>query len=309
VGSEVILTHNTWQGFLSQTMAMSIWVNDSFVTVNASTPGLVGSGTDFGWNRSGILFNETTHRLKHTVARQDHVWMFWRAAVAEAFATSIDDSSTYLNGYMLVDSRTGETGLVEMSYRCFIYYRSPDASTPYAVTSKVLDDGICATDYDPELVTPVQLLGINFPASLQVRQDLGSIDNRPARRRQFLALLPDVADVEGAKALITHTDPANPLSIFGRWDLGYGETAFPKMIPDGSIDAKVASSSLARQAASLEGVLDPSAGKLGMWFRYGTPHVNGSPFVWSRSSWSWQKLREVPDAVDGSFVRLQLHLR
>ena len=25
----------------------------------------------------------------------------------------------------------------------------------------------------------------------------------------------------------------NPLSIFGRWDLGYGQTDYPKTIPDG----------------------------------------------------------------------------
>ena len=38
---------------------------------------------------------------------------------------------------MLVDANTNETGLVEMSYRCFVYYRSTGG--PYTVTSKSLD--------------------------------------------------------------------------------------------------------------------------------------------------------------------------
>ena len=86
---EVILTHNTWQGFLSQSMAMTLFVNDDFLTVNASNPGLIGSGTDFGYNNKGIMFNETTHRLSHTVTKTDALWIFWRATLAEQFSTSI----------------------------------------------------------------------------------------------------------------------------------------------------------------------------------------------------------------------------
>jgi len=42
---------------------------------------------------------------------------------------------------------------------------------------------------------------------------------------------------------------------------------------------------------------------------YGTAHVNGKPFIWSRSSWSWQKRRDVPDVLDGRFTYLKLNLR
>ena len=77
--------------------------------------------------------------------------MFWRTALAEQFSASIDDffryisldnTGTYLNGYMLVDAKNNETGLVEMSYRCFIYYRSSGGT--YTVTSQALDNGICS---------------------------------------------------------------------------------------------------------------------------------------------------------------------
>ena len=277
-GGEVILTHNTWDGFLSQTMTQTLAVNGDLVTLNAVSPGIIGSNTDFGYNNKGVMFNETTHRASKGRARQGGLWMFWRAALAEQFSASIDDffryisldnTGTYLNGYMLVDANTGETGLVEMSYRCFVYYRSTGGA--YTVTSQAFDNGICTTDYDAEMVTPGYLMGINYPASLQVREDLQSTDNRPARRRQFKELLPGVTDLETAKSVITYTDPLNPLSIFGRWDLGYGETDYPKQIPDGSIDSKVASTAMVRAFKGLSGILDTAAPTTGFWMLYGTP--------------------------------------
>lgn len=315
-GSEVILTHNTWQGFLSQSMTQTIAVNSDLLTVNASNPGLIGSATDFGFNNKGMMFNETTHRMSKGQVNPTGIWIFWRAALAEQFsasvtdffdAISLDNTGTYLNGYMLVDAKTNETGLVEMSYRCFVYYRSTGG--PYTVSSKSLDGNACSTDYDGEMVTSDYLMGINYPASLQVRSDLQSTDNRPARRRQFKQLLPGVNDVEDAKEVITYTDPANPLSIFGRWDLGYGETSYPKQIPDGSIDSKVGATSMVRSFMGLSGILDTSSSNKGFWMLYGTPAINGAPFVWSQSSWKWQTLRDVPDRIDGSFTLMPLYLR
>jgi hypothetical protein len=315
-GSEVILTHNSWMGFLSQTMTQTLAVNGDLITFNAATPGLIGSATDFGYNNKGIMFNETTHRMSNSQVKPLGLWIFWRAALAEQFsgsitdffnAISLDNTGTYLNGYMLVDANTNETGLVEMSYRCFVYYRSTGG--PYTVSSQSLDGNTCSTDYDSEMVTADYLMGINYPASLQVRSDLESNDNRPARREQFKQLLPGVKDVETAKAVITHTDPADPLSIFGRWDLGYGETSHPKQIPDGSVDSKVGSTSMVRSFMELSGILDVSSSTTGFWMLYGTPYVNGKPFIWSQSSWKWQTLRDVPDRIDGRFTLMPLYLR
>jgi hypothetical protein len=315
-GSEIILTHNSWMGFLSQTITQTVAVNGDLTTMNSMAPGLIGSATDFGFNNKGIMFNETTHRVSTSKVKPLGIWIFWRAALAEQFsgsitdffnAISIDSTGTYQNGYMLVDAKTNETGLVEMSYRCFIYYRSTGG--PYTVTGKSMDGGACSTDYDTEMVTPDYLMGINYPASYQVAGDLGSTDNRPARRQQFKQLLPGVNDVEAAKAVITYTDPTNPLSIFGRWDLGYGETSYPKQIPDGSVDSKAGSTSMVRSFMALSGVLDTSASNTGFWMLYGTPIVNGTPFIWSQSSWKWQTLRDVPDRLDGKFTLMRLYLR
>jgi hypothetical protein len=210
-----------------------------------------------------------------------------------------------MNGYMVVDVKTGEFGLVEMSYKNFVYFK-PDGEGGYTVITK--PDGL-STEYDLELVNGDYILGINFPVSLQIREDLQSTDNRPARRRQFLERIGSVIDIETAKALITYTDPDNPLSIYGRWDLGYGETPFPKTVPDGSIDAKAASASMAREAMSLKGVLSPRSSNRSFWMKYGTPYVDGLPFIWSLSQWSGQKLRDVPDRVDGEYRYLNLHLK
>lgn len=315
-GNEVILTHNTWAGFLSQSMTQTLVVNGDMVTFNAGTAGLLGSTTDFGYNNKGILFNETTHRMSHSQVKPLGIWIFWRAALAEQFAGSItdffdaislDNTGTYLNGYMLADANTGETGLVEMSYRCFIYYRSTGG--PYEVSSRSLDGEACSTEYDVEMVTPDYLMGINYPASLQVRNDLQSTDNRPERRVQFNRLLPKVKNLQHAKDVITYTDPSNPLSIFGRWDLGYGVTDYPKQIPDGALDAKVADTAMVRSFMGLSGVLDTKSPAAGFWMLYGTPQVKGKPFIWSESLWPWQPLRDVPDSLDGVFTLMPLYLR
>jgi hypothetical protein len=314
--SEVILTHNTWSGFLSQTMTQTLAVNDDMITFNAAYPGLIGSNTDFGYNNKGIMFNETTHRMSYSEVNPVGLWVFWRAALAEQFAGSIDDffeaisldnTGTYLNGYMLVDANTNETGLVEMSYRCFIYYRSTGG--PYTVSSESLDGGPCSTDYDSEMVTADYLMGINYPASMQVRSDLQSTDNRPERRVQFRKLLPKVRNVQTAKNVITYTDPTNPLSIFGRWDLGYGVTGYHKQIPDGSLDAKVGTTAMVRSFMGLSGILDTGSSDTGFWMLYGTPYVTGKPFIWSQSLWSWQPLRDVPDRLDGKFTLMPFYLR
>jgi len=297
-------------------MVMTLVVNSDFLTMNSATPGAVGSMTDFGYNGHGILFNETTHRAGKTQARVDSVWTFWRATIAEQFATSVDDffrlvtldnSGTYQNGYMVANARTAETGLVEASYRCEAFFRSSGGA--YTVEMRSRDDQPCSPAYDTELLTPGWILGINMPVSLQIREDLGSTDNRPARRRQLAALVPGVVDAETAKAVITYTDPANPLSVFGRWDLGYGESPYPKQIPDGAIDSKVATSSMALATAQLGMKLDTTSTARGFWMKFATPTVNGSPFVWSRSSWAWQPLRDVPDVLDGPFMQPRLFLK
>ncbi|MFQ3573732.1 MAG: hypothetical protein SNJ53_03770, partial [Thermodesulfovibrionales bacterium] len=311
---DIIITHNSWFSYLSQSMVLSLYVNGDYLSINAITPGIVGSSTDFGYNNKGIMFNETTHRATYTEPKTKALWMFWRATLAEQFASSMDEfyyylslepSGTYMNGYMIVDTNTRQIGLVEMSYKSFVYFK-PDNAGGYLVITK--PEGL-STEYDKELLQPDYILGINYPVSRQIVQDLKAADNRPARKRQFMQRIGNVTDVESAKLLITYTDPQNPLSIYGRWDLGYGETPSPKTVPDGSIDAKVVSASMIDYTRSLKGIYDRNSTNKAFWMKYGTPIINGKPFIWSESQWRGQKLRDVPDVVDGSYNLLNTYIR
>ena len=313
-GGEIFLTHNNWNSFLDQSQALSLWVAGDFITCNLGAPGYLCSDVDFGYTNKGIMFNETTHRWAYTEGKVEALWMFWRAALAEQFATSIDEffrfisleaSGTYMSGYMVANANTGRIGYVEMSYDSFVFYKLDGKDGVYVSSKPAGID----TAYDTELVTPTYVLGINYPASLLVRAQLQSVDNRPARRVQFMARIGGVHDVASSKALITYIDPLNPLSIYGRWDLGYGLTPAPKTIPDGACDAKAISGAMVRRAARLTGVLDSGAQGKAFWMKFGTPSVNGKPFIWSESQWSSQKLRSVPDRVAGDWQLLHLHMR
>lgn len=311
--NDIYLAHNSWFSYLDQSMASSYQINDSFVTVNALTPGNILSNTDFGYNANGIMFNETTELATYSKPKVDALWMFWRGALAEQFAASLDEffqlasleaSGTYMNGYGLANLNTQEIGLVEMTWKDFVFFKS-NKSGGYDVKTK--PEGL-PTDYDHELVQPDVILGVNFPASLYVRDQIQSIENRPMRRQQFLARMDTVTDVASAQALITYTAPGEPLSIYGRWDLGFGTTPKPKTIPEGSIDAKVVTSSRARASIPSGSGLSSTSAQPYFWMKFGSPVFEpppasgGKPFIWSQSQWSSQKLRQVPDVVTGEWA-------
>lgn len=321
---DVVWTHNSWCGFLSQSHALNYLVGQDFISQNTYCFGQVGSNMDFGFNGHGICFNETTHRYSTGKPKVDGVWLCWRSAAAEMFSASIDEfyeylsadnTGTYLNGYMLVDSDTRETALIEMSYNRFIKFKydkdgkfSASDSTGEPVNEKL--------DYDSHLITSDYILGVNYPVSKKVAYELSSTDNRPMRRVQFFDRIGGVKDLETAKELITYVEDKEPLSVFGRWDLGRGTTEYPKCIPDGSVDAKAFSLKKVREIkqALEDGVaVDENGGIQSFWMYYGTPKIEGKPFVWSDSAWKDYKEPEpvdfVPDRLESEWQTISLHLR
>jgi len=66
---------------------------------------------------------------------------------------------------------------------------------------------------------------------------------------------------------------------------------------------------MVRPFMDLSGILDLRSPAKGFWMLYGTARLNGEPFIWSRSSRNWQKLRDVPDRLDGRFTLMSLFLR
>lgn len=309
---DMYFAHNTWSCFLDESMVYSYYVAGDYVTFNGNSPGIVTSLSDFGYNGNGIGFLETTHDSTYTEPKVDSLWMFMRAAIAENFAEDLDDfyqmvsleaSGTYMNGYMIYDDKTGEMGLVEMSYESFIYYKS-NAEGGYDIVTK--PEGL-NTEYDEELVQPGIFLGINYPASYMIREVINPVENRPARRLQLEEFIGQVDDIESAKWLITYTKLGEPLSIYGRWDLGFGDTSTPKKVPDGSLDAKAASASMMNY--KVEGKLDFETPEKGFWMKYGTAEYDGEPFIWSESDWSDQELRNVPDRVEGEFELTNVYMK
>lgn len=312
---DIFVSHNSWFIFLDQSMGLSYYINGDFFTMNSVMPGMISSEASFGYNNKGIMFNATTIDATYSQAKTDRLWMFWRETLATQFADSMDTfydfisleaSGTYMNSYMVVDVNEMEIGLIEMSYDTFFYFK-PDGSSGYdVITSK---SGI-STEYDEEMLQPDYILGFNYPVSIYLRDELKAIENRPARRYQLLSMIHTVTDIEKAKNLITYTfDPDEPLSIFGRWDLGYGWTPTPHIIPEGSIDAKATSASMMSYVFGIQGILDVDSPYRVFWMKFGTPKINGKPFIWSESIWKDQKLRNVPDVVDDNFYFLNLNIR
>lgn len=321
---DIYWAHNTWAGFLCQSHTISYTIGDKsgdeFVTQNSYCPGQFGSNMDFGFNGHGICFNETTHRYGYTEVKKDGIWICWRAAAAEMFAKSIDgfyrhltidNTGTYQNGYMLIDVNTNETALIEMSYRRFVLFRSNGRELK--VTDSILGEDTDGKSYDQHLITPDYILGVNYPISKNVAYDLMSTDNRPMRRIQFFNQIEQAKDMETAKALITYVDNENPLSIYGRWDLGKGITEYPKTIPDGAVDAKVYSANKVKELLeSLRYVPNEKGGKTAFWMLYATPKIDGKPFIWSESQWAeykkGQDMDMVPDRLEGAWNETKLFM-
>lgn len=136
---------------------------------------------------------------------------------------------------------------------------------------------------------------------------------RPMRRNQLWARIDTVKDIDTAKDLITYTEDREPLSVYGRWDLGYGTTEMPRVRPDGSVDAKAFSAELIREVLStLSRKPSIDGTKTSFWMKYGTAHVRQLPFIWSQSQFASMKMPEeqdfVPDALDGRWNRVKMFM-
>ena len=315
----VFWTHNSWCCFWAQSCAVTYCIGEDFVTQNANCPGQFGSNTDFGFNGNGIGFNETTHVDLFDKPKVLGVWLTYRSAAAEQFARTIkefydyiclDNTGTYLNGYHLVDSNTGEIGLVEMSYKRTVLFVcdgkkiTQTDSTGYVPTF---------LDYDHHLITPTHIFGVNQPVNWWVGYELESMNLRPMRRNQLWERIDTVTDIESAKDLITYTEDREPLSVYGRWDLGYGTTEMHRTRPDGSVDAKACSVEMIKEIlGNLSRKPSINGTKTSFWMKFGTPHVRQLPFIWSQSQFASMKQSEaidgVPDALDGRWNRVKMFM-
>lgn len=316
----VFWTHNSWCCFWAQSCAVTYVIGEDFVTQNANCPGQFGSNTDFGFNCNGIGFNETTHVDLYDKTKIDGIFLAYRSAAAEQFSHTIrefydycklDNTGTYLNGYHLVDANTGEIGLLDMSYNRFVLFVCDGKDVKLTDSTGYVPTHL---DYDHHLITPTHVFGVNQPVSWWVGYELESMNLRPMRRNQLWTRIDTVQDIETAKDLITYTEDREPLSVYGRWDLGYGTTEMARMRPDGSVDAKAGSAELIRQTLkNLSRVPDINGTKTSFWMKFGTAHVQQLPFIWSQSPWASMKQDEsvdfVPDALDGRWNLVKMFMK
>lgn len=316
----IFWTHNSWCCFWAQSCAVTYVIGEDFVTQNANCPGQFGSNTDFGFNGNGIGFNETTHVDLYDKTKIDGIFLAYRSAAAEQFSHTIrefydycklDNTGTYLNGYHLVDANTGEIGLLDMSYNRFVLFVCDGKDVKLTDSTGYVPTHL---DYDHHLITPTHVFGVNQPVSWWVGYELESMNLRPMRRNQLWARIDTVQDIETAKDLITYTEDREPLSVYGRWDLGYGTTEMARMRPDGSVDAKAGSAELIRQTLkNLSRVPDINGTKTSFWMKFGTAHVQQLPFIWSQSPWASMKQDEsvdfVPDALDGRWNLVKMFMK
>ena len=317
---DVFWTHNSWCCFWAQSCAVTYVIGDDFVTQNANCQGQFGSNTDFGFNGNGIGFNETTHVDLYNEPKVLGVWLTYRSAAAEQFSRTIDEfyeycsldnTGTYLNGYHIIDANTGEIGLLDMSYNRFVLFRCNGKEVKLTDSTGYVSNHL---DYDHHLISPTHIFGVNQPVSFWVGYELESMNLRPMRRNQLWARLDTVTDIETAKDLITYTEDREPLSIYGRWDLGYGTTEMPRTRPDGSVDAKAFSRKLILDTlANLSKKPDINGTRTSFWMKYGTAHVRQLPFIWSQSQFADMKEPEsvdaVPDALDGRWNRVKMFMQ
>lgn len=316
---EILWSHTSWCCFFAQSCAVTYVIGEDFLTQNSFCPGQFGSNTDFGFNGHGIGFNETTETYFYNESKTLGLWLTWRAAAAEAFATSIDDfydyvsldnTGTYLNAYMLVDAYRGEFGLIDMSYARFALFKS-DGKNLTVKDSTGYEPNFL--DYDSHMISPSHVLGCNIPIYKRIWRELQTIDGAPKRRYQLYRHIGSVRTMDDAKHLITYNGDLEPISIAGRWDKNYGTSEFLRYQPHGSIDAKVFGTEEIKQVlASLSMKPSKDGAKTSFWMRFGSVKLDGTPFIWSDSIWAKFKQPEevdfIPDAIDGAWNRVKLFM-
>lgn len=341
---DIFWAHNSWCGFLSQSHTLTYTIFNGtdidFITQNSYCPGQFSSNMDFGFNGRGICFYETTHRYSASEPKPtaEGIWLCWRAAAAEMFSTNIEDfyrhltadnTGTYLNGYAVIDVNANDTALIEMSRTRFTLFYSANGDE-YKITEEVWKkDGtkeyntLSKDDYNPELLCKKHIFGINYPIAYNVSNDLLSRDNRPKRRIQFREQIEKAIDMESGKKLITYVEEGEPLSIYGRWDLGHGNAGgYGKTIPDGAVDSKIFSAKKVKQLLSslkFEPTDDVKQQKHSFWMLYGTPKMRATPegkkepFIWSKSQWKDFKAAHgndyVPDKLSGKWEETNLFMK
>lgn len=316
---QIFWTHTSWCCFFAQSCAVTYVIGDDFLTQNSFCPGQFGSNTDFGFNGHGIGFNETTETYFYNEPKTLGIWLTWRAAAAECFSKSIDEfyeylsldnTGTYLSAYMVVDAYKEEFGMIDMSYARFALFKGDGTNLTVKDSTGYTPNFL---DWDHHMVTENHVLGCNNPSYKRIWRELETIDGAPKRRYQLWRNIPNVRTMDDAKNLVTYNESLEPISIAGRWDKNYGTSEFIRYQPHGSIDAKAFGTNEIKEVlANLSMRPSINGTKTSFWMKFGSPYIDGLPFIWSDSIWAQFKQPEnvdfIPDAIDGQWNRVKMFM-
>ena len=200
--------------------------------------------------------------------------------------------------------------MIDMSYARFALFKGDGTNLTVKDSTGYVPTFL---DYDHHMVSPQHVLGCNNPSYKRIWRELQTIDGAPKRRFQLYRNLPNVHDMESAKALVTFNSSLEPISIAGRWDKNYGTSEFLRYQPHGSIDAKAFSTAEIRRVLSSLSMKPSKDGKAtSFWMKFGSAYIDGTPFIWSQSVWAKFKLPEevdcIPDAIDGRWNPVKLFM-
>ncbi len=316
---EMLWTHTSWCCDFAQSCAITYVIGSDFITQNSFSPGQFGSNTDFGFNGHGIGFNETTEGYFYNESKTLGIWLTWRAAAAEHYAKSIDEfydyitidnTGTYLNAYMIVDAYKNEFAMIDMSYARFAFFRSDGEKLTCTDSTGYVPNFL---DWDHHMITERHVLGCNIPTYKRIWRELECMPVTPKRRYQLWRYIPNVRTMDDAKNLITYNESLEPISIAGRWDKAFGTSEFMAYHPHGAIDGKAFGTKEIREVLANLSMKPARDGKqVSFWMKFGTPYIDGLPFIWSDSIWAKFKLPEsedfIPDAIDGQWNRVKMFM-
>jgi hypothetical protein len=274
----IVMGHNTWWPYLlasNWNIILHVKPTRGYEILMQSIPGFIYSGTDWYMNSSGLLVCETTITGMYTF-RPEGTPTFVRVREAMQYAADIDSWSSMMlkdnngglaNSWLIGDTNRNEIARLELGTFNHQLQRTNDGW--FVGCNLALDDRVRSeTDFDyssastsptarhrrwSQLSNPTNKLDINIAKSYLADHYDASIDRELASRC----------------SLCGHVDTD---------ERGCPEFEWGPFYPGGSFDAKITTTSLAKE------------GK--MWARWGKPcgtSFESEPFLKKHPEYSWQK--------------------
>ncbi len=276
----IVIGHNAWTNYITGerwNIIFDLKPERGFAIIMDGLPGVIHSADDFGINSNGMMITETTITGFHGFDPAGSP-EFYRARKALQYSSSIDDyvrimrdrnNGGYANDWLLGDNKTGEIALFELGLKESSVRRTRDG---YFVGSNF----------------PVDEKLIKAETDFDVKNKANSPNARRARWEQLMAQNKGRIDVEIGKQMesdaydvIEKRQGPNDRSLCGVIDSverGIPEWDWGKYFPAGTVQAKVADSSMASRMQLVAAMGHPCA-----------PDFKAEPFLAAHPEYGWMR--------------------